>query len=131
MFILIAERVLRIISSWLLPFPIAHYELCAIPSSSYYVSYIARRRQFWSLNHLSKKVKEYNISYEALTDAEKAMKETLLSFSNSEIHYNDIAEAKSVDERRKIFGTSHILFFVVCNYVCFLTRWFSFSLHMA
>lgn len=44
------------------------------------------------------------------------MKETLLSFSNSEIHCQDIFEAKSEDERKIFFGIDHVLaLFVVCN----------------
>lgn len=43
------------------------------------------------------------------------MKATLLSFSVDEIHYRDIAYAKSSEERNKYFGIQSIhTLFVVC-----------------
>lgn len=44
-----------------------------------------------SSNQFFTKDKDYSIMYEALTDVEKAMKETLVFFSDSEIHGRDIS----------------------------------------
>lgn len=43
------------------------------------------------------------------------MKKTLIFFSNSEIHSHNIADAKSVDERRNIF---RIIYYILSLEIC-------------
>lgn len=47
--------------------------------------------------------------FNALTDAKRTMKATLFSFSVEDIHYEDITDSKSVEERKAIFGTYYTL----------------------
>lgn len=61
------------------------------------------------------------VLYGAFTDDEKAMKESLLSFSNSQIHCRVIAEAGFTDERNKLFGITFILaLFMACELILLL-----------
>lgn len=71
-----------------------------------------------SPNYCSKKAIHNHVSYEVLTDAEKAMKATLFSFSDIEIHCRDIAEATSAEERKELFGTLFIpATFMACKFI--------------
>lgn len=79
---------------------------------------VGLRRRLWSPNHFLEKVKFYSISYDALTDAEKGMKDNLLSFLDVEIHCQDIVGARSAKERKELFGIHYIhAIFVVCELV--------------
>lgn len=98
--------------------PLAQNELCVVfSSSSALVACSECRRLFWSSYNFSQKSKDYSISFDAFTDAENSLKETFLSFSNSEIHCRDIAEVKSSHERNRPFGIVLVLpLFVVCDF---------------
>lgn len=76
---------------------------------------VDRSRRFLSPNFCSKKAIHNHVSYEVLTDAEKAMKATLFSFSDIEIDCRDIAEATSVEERKELFGT----FFIPATFMAY------------
>lgn len=93
-----------------------HYESCLTPSSSYALdAFYKGMRWFWSSDYFSKKAKDYYVSYDALTNAEKAMNDTLLSFSDFEIHFLDIVEAKLAYERKKLFGMAFVsTLLVIC-----------------
>lgn len=57
------------------------------------------------------------------------MKKTLLSFSDSEIHCQVIAEAGSAEERKKLFGIPFTpTLFMVCSLVLSLTFDFYFQM---
>lgn len=62
--------------------------------------------QFWCSDHFSQKAKDDSISYDALTDAKKAIKETSLSFFDLEIHCWYIVKVKYADERKKLLVSS-------------------------
>lgn len=59
--------------------------------------------------------------FNALTDAKRTMKATLFSFSVEDIHYEDITDSKSVEERKSIFGTYYLFaLFMVCELIPYL-----------
>lgn len=71
-----------------------------------------------SPNYCSNKAIHNHVSYEVLTDAEKAMKATLFYFPDIEIHCRDITEATSAEERKELFGTFFIpATFRACEFV--------------
>lgn len=67
--------------------------------------------------------------YNALTDAEKAMKKMFISFFDSEIHCWDVIEGEYGEERKKLFGTFLILFWLwsVTLHCFLLANYFSIS----
>lgn len=53
---------------------------------------VEKARKFWYLDHFDEKASSYSVSYNSLSDKEKAMKVTLLSFSDQEISCRDFVD---------------------------------------
>lgn len=72
--------------------------------------------------HFSEKAKSYYVSYDALTNTEKAMKADFLSIFDAKIHYWEISKARSIEDMKEHFGIYYIPFlFVVCELILPLT----------